>query len=241
MKRDRENSTIIKEFSRFAHSYDSHNTIQKEVAAELVSSLPDKRYKQIIDIGCGSGAIYQNLVKNNHIFEAFFALDSSDDMLRRHPFDDKIKKYCIDFDQKNAFNTIKSKANTLLISSSALQWSRDLDRLYKKLSKLSKDIHFAIFTSNTFKTLHQVARIKSPIESASVIEETILKYYEAKVECKTYRLYFNTTREMFQYIKKSGVSGGKKTLSYQETKALIDNYPLAYLEFEVLFVSSIAV
>lgn len=41
---------------------------------------------------------------------------------------------------------------------------------------------------------------------------------------------------MFKYIKKSGVSGGEKQLSYKETKQLMHTYPLSYLEFEVLFV-----
>jgi malonyl-CoA O-methyltransferase len=43
---------------------------------------------------------------------------------------------------------------------------------------------------------------------------------------------------MFRYIKKSGVSGGKKRLGYKEMKALMKHYPLDYLEFEVLFVEA---
>jgi malonyl-CoA O-methyltransferase len=43
---------------------------------------------------------------------------------------------------------------------------------------------------------------------------------------------------MFNYIKKSGVSGGEKQLTYKQTKQLMKNYPLNYLEFEVLFVKA---
>jgi malonyl-CoA O-methyltransferase len=43
---------------------------------------------------------------------------------------------------------------------------------------------------------------------------------------------------MFRYIKKSGVSGGEKQLSYKETRHLMETYPLDYLEFEVLFVKA---
>jgi len=43
---------------------------------------------------------------------------------------------------------------------------------------------------------------------------------------------------MFRYIKKSGVSGGEKQLNYQQMKRLMENYPLNYLEFEVLFVEA---
>jgi malonyl-CoA O-methyltransferase len=43
---------------------------------------------------------------------------------------------------------------------------------------------------------------------------------------------------MFRYIKQSGVSGGERKLSYTQTKQLMENYPLKYLEFEVLFIEA---
>jgi len=108
------------------------------------------------------------------------------------------------------------------------------------LSKLSKQVHFSIFTSNTFKTLHQTANIDSPIYSTKTLKNIITKYYAANFEIKTYTLYFDDTREMFKYIKKSGVSGGEKQLGYTQTKELMTKYPLDYLEFEVLFVSTVS-
>jgi malonyl-CoA O-methyltransferase len=44
---------------------------------------------------------------------------------------------------------------------------------------------------------------------------------------------------MLRYIKKSGVSGGVKQLGYTEMKTLMLEYPLSYLEFEVIFVKVI--
>ena len=66
----------------------------------------------------------------------------------------------------------------------------------------------------------------------------ITKYYNANFQLNSYQLEFETTREMFKYIKKSGVSGGEKQLSYRQIKQLMENYPLKYLEFEVLFVEA---
>jgi malonyl-CoA O-methyltransferase len=45
---------------------------------------------------------------------------------------------------------------------------------------------------------------------------------------------------MFQYIKRSGVSGGEKQLGFKEIKVLMNSYPLDYLEFEVLFVNTVS-
>ena len=54
-------STIIKEFSRFAHQYEQHNMIQIQVAKRVVEKLPKNAYGTILDIGCGSGQILRNI------------------------------------------------------------------------------------------------------------------------------------------------------------------------------------
>jgi malonyl-CoA O-methyltransferase len=111
-----------------------------------------------------------------------------------------------------------------------------LDFTLSEIAKKASRAYLAIFTSNTFKTLHETAQISSPIYPEAVLRETIKRYYHAEFELKKYKLHFESVREMFNYIKKSGVSGGEKQLSYQQTKQLMKQYPLDYLEFEVLFV-----
>ena len=231
-------SNVIQEFSRFAHEYDTYNVIQAEVAKSLVTQLPSSHYTTLIDIGCGSGEVYKNLEKNNVFFDHLIALDSSPEMLDIHPSGSKIEKICADFNRIQTFENFSLGHNTLVLSSSALQWSKDLDFTLSEISKKSSTGYFAIFTSNTFKTLHETAKITSPIYSADVLRATIEKYYHATFELKEYRLYFKSVREMFNYIKKSGVSGGEKQLTYKQTKQLMKRYPLAYLEFEVLFVKA---
>ncbi|UPT77592.1 methyltransferase domain-containing protein [Sulfurovum sp. XGS-02] len=231
-------STVIQEFSRFAHEYDTYNVIQAEVAKALVEQLPPSHYTTLIDIGCGSGEVYKNLVKHDLSFEQVLVLDSSPEMLEIHPSSKKIKKICADFNKLQAFEHLPYRPGNLLLSSSALQWSKDLDFTLSEIAKKSHLAYFAIFTSNTFKTLHETAQIPSPIYPESVLRETIEKYYRATFEVKKYKLHFESVREMFNYIKKSGVSGGEKQLCYRETKQLMKRYPLDYLEFEVLFVKA---
>ena len=231
-------SNVIQEFSRFAHEYDTYNVIQAEVAKLLVEELSSSRYATIIDIGCGSGEVYKNLEKKNVAFDHLIVLDSSQEMLELHPSSNKIEKRCADFNRLQTFEELSLSPETLVLSSSALQWSKGLDFTLSEISKRSPHAYFAIFTSNTFKTLHETANIKSPIYTKAVLRETIEKYYHAEFELKEYRLYFETVREMFNYIKKSGVSGGEKQLTYKQTKQLMKRYPLDYLEFEVLFVKA---
>jgi malonyl-CoA O-methyltransferase len=229
-------SKVTQEFSRFAYAYDRYNIIQAEVAQSLVAQLPKSDHQTIIDIGCGSGEVYKNVKKCALSYDRFIAFDSSAQMLEIHPDALGIEKICGDFNQPQAFDFISPSKSNLLLSSSALQWSQDLDMTLKRLSLISSKAYFAIFTSNTFGTLHRVAGATSPIYSEAILREKVASYYDAEFELKTYRLKFETVRDMFAYIKKSGVSGGDKQLGYNQMKILMENYPLDYLEFEVLFV-----
>ena len=215
--------------------------IQNEVAKTLVDKIIYKPYSSIIDIGCGSGAVFKYLEDKKIISEKYIALDSSEEMLALHPSEAQVEKVCSNFDTSHAFSTLDNVYDsTLVLSSSALQWSQDIDSLFLNISTLAKEAYFAIFTDKTFFTLHQSAKLTSPIYSAKALEQSIQKYYDASFEIKTYKRYFDTSREMFSYIKKSGVSGANKRLSYKEAKALMHSYPLNYLEFEVLFVKAVS-
>ena len=232
-------SNVIEEFSRFAHQYDKHNIIQAKVAKIVVDKLSLNAYNRILDIGCGSGEVFKNLKDHDIFFEELIAFDSSQPMLDIHPTEKKVIKVCSDFNDKNFLKTLPFETYDLLLSSSALQWSKDLDFTLDKLATLAKSFHSAIFTSGTFKTLHQLANISSPIYSAETLQEHILKHYtDVSFELHHFTLSFESTREMFRYIKKSGVSSGEKKLGYKETKQLMEKYPLDHLEFEVLFVEA---
>jgi len=233
-REEKNSDKVIKEFSRFAHVYDKYNVIQAKVADSLVAKIPIKHYPKVIDIGCGSGEIFKNFDKKGISFESFIAIDSAQNMLNIHPNKENIQKICLDFNHLE--NMIIPKAN-LLISSSALQWSSDLDYTVKKLSVFSDTFYTCLFTASTFKTLHKTAKVKSPIYTTEEIQNIFMQYFsDIKFELHQYKLDFNTTREMFQYIKQSGVSSGERKLSYKQTKKLMKEYPLSYLEFEVLFI-----
>lgn len=230
---------VVQEFSRFAHQYDKHNMIQAKVAKTLVEQLSLSSYRRVIDIGSGSGEVFKNFKKHNISVEKFVALDASQEMLSLHPSDANVLKICANFNEKYFFKQIPQSNVDLIISSSALQWSTDLDFTLAGLSKLSDAFHATVFTSGTFKTLHKVAGVNSPIYEIDVIQERIKKYYSSvSFTIHQYRLDFSSTREMFRYIKQSGVSSGERKLSYKQTKKLIQKYPLKYLEFEVLFVEA---
>ncbi len=232
---------IVKEFSRFAYEYNKYNVIQKEVAKRLASYVPKGFYNKILDLGSGDGAIYHTLNHNNDIkFNSFVAFDFSKEMLEIHPTNKHIEKVCKDFNQLDSFSMFKKYEFDLLISSSALQWSSNLFSLLTTIAPIANRHYFAFFTSNTFKTLHKTADISSPIYSREELIDTLDKVFKYEMEIVEYTLEFNSVYEMLKYIKRSGIGGGVKPLSYKQTKNLLESYPLEYLEFEVLFVKVIS-
>ena len=227
---------IVEEFSKFAYEYNKYNVIQKEVAKKLLGYLDKCEYDKVLDIGSGDGEIHKNLLHQGVQFKEFVALDFSEAMLSIHPDAKNIKKVCLDFNKRDFFLFSEKEKFDLLISSSALQWSENLNLVLSSIKKLSSELYFSFFTSNTFKCLHEIVTITSPIYSKEEIINALDNNFKYEIEVEEYRLYFNSVHEMLRYIKKSGVSGGVEQLSYGQMKSLMRRYPLNYLEFEVLFV-----
>lgn len=221
----------IKEFSRHANSYDLYTSVQKEVARHLVSGVLS-RPKSILDLGCGCGAVYKNITWQ---IEQFVGVDSSWEMSEKHP---TCKEVCIvheDFESPLLAQKLDASYD-LIISSSALQWSNDIESIVQFASLTCKEGAFAIFTDKTFDAIYRTSGLETFLPNAKALTGIFEKYFTCKHEIKTFQLFFEDNISKFRYIKKSGVSGGAKRLSVAQTKALIQNYPLSYLEFEVLFV-----
>jgi len=227
---------VVKEFSRYAHEYNRYNLIQKAVAQKMCALLERKHYDKVLDLGAGDGAIYENLLAQNISVSNFVALDFSQEMLAIHPTDSNIKKLCLDFNENDFSSLFKPNEFELIVSSSALQWSSNLSHVLKEISPLANEFFFSFFTANTFKTLHRVLGVVSPILKREDIVDALDNYFEYELEVVEYKMEFESVHEMLRYIKHSGVSGGKKQLSYKQIKNLISIYPLDYLEFEVMFV-----
>ena len=225
---------ISSEFSRHAIEYDNYNIIQNRVIKKLLSCVEQKP-KNILDLGCGSG----NLCKAvDWEYSHFTGVDFAPGMLELHPKSKKIECIYGDFNDNTLFENLLTCVYDYIFSLSALQWADNLDKVFSNIKKLNAPIALAIFTSNTFKTLNRTASINSILRSAYEVNELQKKYFNANFEIVNYKLEFESTRDMFRYIKRSGVSGSRKILSYKESKKLLNEYPLDYLEFEVVFIYS---
>ena len=178
----------------------------------------------MIDLGCGSEGLckYKN-------FEFYLGIDKSEEMLKLNPCN-TIKA---DFNTKECFEILKKYDFEQLISFSALQWADDLEFVFKEIKSLNKEYVLAIFTSNTFKSLHNYLQIDSPIHSKDTILHTSKILNPKKIEILRYKLLFDSPLEMLKYIKLSGVKGDVKVNPFK-LKRFIKEFPFSELEFEVV-------
>ena len=226
---------IKNQFSKFASEYNNNNIIQQIVSKALVREIKNKP-KKILELGCGSGQIFKNI---DFDFDYYKAIDFSQEMCDIHPTNKNLDIFCLNFDSDEFFKNIKDEQYDLVLSSSALQWSKDLSKIIDALSKISNEVNMVLFTSNTFRTIFELTNSKSPILELETIKDIFSKFYDSTFEVLEYKLEFETKKELFSYIKNSGVSGETNTLSFKNAKHLYKNYDKSYLEFEVVFIKGI--
>ena len=225
---------IREQFGKYAKTYNKYSKIQQIGAELLVDNLP-KKIDTVLDIGCGNGRILNALKGREIEFQKFYGIDFSEKMLELHPKGKNIELYIADFNSAGFSKLYSEYKIDIAVSSSALQWAKDIDYTLKTISQIAPKGLFFIFTSNTFKSLHDTAKVKSPIHDKQKVLSAFNKFYkEQKVEHLSFKLEFDSTLEMLRYIKKSGVSGGGFGLTYRELKRVMQEYKLNYLEFEAM-------
>jgi len=222
---------VKKQFNKYAKLYPNRSIIQQKGAEILVNSLP-KSLGKVIDLGCGNGRLLQLLKKEQYSFEKFYGVDFADSMLALHPKEENIELMLGDFNKAATFQKLQILGANTLLSASALQWAKDINFTFASCAQTAPFAAFFLFSSGTFKTIHQIAKVHSPIHSYQHLEAAFIKNYRPlKIEQFHFKLPFNSTHKMLRYIQESGVSGNLM-LPYKTLKRILQNYPYDYLEFE---------
>lgn len=243
-----------------SRSYAKNCALQNEVAKVLVDFCDEffRNSRKIIDLGAGSGNIAKNL--GDKQIDFFLAIDNAPNMIALHPQNlphiNRIKLLCYDFEDYDF-----SDDYDLVLSSSALQWAKDLDLLFKRLvdsaqksresseSLESKKSHesseskpkrfaFAIFTRESLSALHAFLGTKSPLKSTTEILAIAKKYFCIESKMQKFSLNFSTRDEFLAYLKNGGLLGGGN-LSFAQKKRLRFGAPFVSADFEVLFVKGV--
>lgn len=208
---------INKNFSKHANTYDKYASVQDICAKELISRVNSSNFKNIIDLGCGTGN-YTNLLRNKFLKAKIKAVDISPEMIKYAKT--KIGENGVEFLVKDAEKYKFNEKFDLISSNASFQWFSDLDGYLNKCrDALSQGgvILFSSFGPETFKELHKTLEIfygdNLEISAMSFVGKTRLKaickqlFKTFSIEEKTYKFKYNSLAELLKEIKYTGTSG----------------------------------
>lgn len=226
-------------FNKHAKTYHLFAHIQQQIAIYLMQFLKQKHYDKVLDLGSGSGAVFKALEQQNIIIEDFIALDNSINMLKLHPtHSSNIQKISLEHAD---FEEYVFQTYDLILSSSSLQWARDLKSVLEKMAFSSKEVALAIHTDFSLHEVHEFLGTPSPLRDIKTLKSLIkdaFKNFQIELENKRFALYFSHKQDCLNYLKKCGLLGGS-TLSFKQKKHFFQNMAFEKLSYEVLLFSGI--
>lgn len=209
--------TIKKNFSRYALCYDNYSNIQDHAGAKLIEILPKNQFRNIIDIGCGTGS-YTKLLRESFPTAKIKAVDISEAMINVATA--KLHEQEIDFLIADAQRTAFGNAFDLISSNACFQWFDDLQTTlgnYSRLLEPSGTILFSIFAPATFRELsesvNQLYRKDMKVSSAAFLEmaeikEMLQKYFsQVSIERENLKETYVSLQQLLNTIKYTGTRG----------------------------------
>ncbi len=224
-------------FNKQYKTYATNATLQYNIARKLVKFALDSSIKSILDLGAGNGNVALNL-SSFHI-DYFLGIDNSSQMLSLHPINlpyiRNIKLENINFEDYD----FACDAD-LIISSSALHWACNLERLFMKIAErygrylYSPKIAFSVFTNNSLASLHSFLGTTSPLRSSANLTAMIKKYFVGEFHIEHTKKHFSSTHYLLAHLKYCGLLGGGE-IPYKDKKRLKFDTTLLDLEYEILY------
>ncbi len=215
---------IIKNFSRYAHTYDRYADVQRRTALALLGMIRENNVNRILEIGAGTGN-YTLLLREKFTDSSIKAIDISEEMIE--VASGKIKDKRIEFILADAELIDLTESFDLITSNACFQWFEDLEaalRKYKNLLRENGLVSFSIFGPRTFWELNM--SLKYLFKNISVTSENFMakekledllnkNFKEAEIKESIFEESFPCLRDMLNKIRYTGINGnglGRKIL-----------------------------
>lgn len=231
--------TIIRNFSRYAYTYDRYADIQKLTALKLLEDLDGQVFSKILELGCGTGN-YTQLLRNKFRPALLKAIDISRQMIEvaRQKLNDKR----VDFIVADAETLSVDENFDCITSNACFQWFDDLGQtmqIYKRLLKKDGTILFSIFGPLTFRELN--TSLRSILENSSPsanqfmgkdrIKEILERNFKSvRIKEAMYKETFARLRDLLHKIKYSGISAGALNGKISFNRRLLKRLEEIYLD-----------
>lgn len=207
---------IVRNFSRYAYTYDKYAQMQRMVALRLKEQIREDGFKRILEIGCGTGN-YTQLLREKFRNAKLKALDISDKMIE--VAQQKLKDKEIEFIVADAETANLNEVFDLITSNACFQWFENLEKAlikYKNLLKTGGVIAFSIFGPFTFWELNSSLKYNLKVASIAAsnfitiekLEKILNQNFNAvRINEVRYRESFLNLRDLLNKIKYMGMRG----------------------------------
>lgn len=188
-------------FSKALSDYNENARIQKKMAEHLAGLLSRKSYKNILEIGCGTGFLTELLNKTIK-FESYTAIDIVEDC---RSYINHINPN-INFIQADIENFSPEFAPDLIISNASLQWTENFEKTVKKLKNcLNKDgeLIFSTFGTENFKEISLITGTSLNYYSLKALEELFPDSYICP---EIHIMAFETPKDVLKHLQLTGVN-----------------------------------
>lgn len=210
-------SLVKRNFSRFAGRYDGYSSVQQRAGQRLINGLGSEMFRQILDIGCGTGN-YTLLLREKFPRADIKAVDFSSSMIEVAA--NKLAGQQIEFAVADAELMALNRRFDLITSNACFQWFGNLERAienYKGAIENGGVVLFSIFGPKTFARLRDaISRLlkkEISISSNDFLDAdgltAILKknFNNISVEEQIFEETYPSVRQLLSTIKYTGTQG----------------------------------
>lgn len=194
-------------FDKRFTTYDDNAIVQRKAACHLLdfvekNSFDSKKFKNIIEIGCGTGILTEEIVKRY----------SPEKIVLNDIFDTRkyIKESYENFILGDIMKIELPQAQTI-VSSSVFQWITPFEHLIKKLAPY-ENLVFSIYTEGNLKEITEHFGISLEYYSHEELTQILKKFFPEVIFAKEQiTLEFSSPFEALRHLQATGVTGFGKT------------------------------
>ena len=207
---------ISSRFEKHLKDYDKNARVQKLMAEKLVTLCSKRKYKNILEIGCGTGLLTREIVKNIE-FENYTAIDivgECEPYIKK--IDSRVKFVAKDVEESLSYLTPTLSCSSgegesmpdLIISNAALQWLDNFEGTVNKLQNklaLEGEFIFSTFGKENFREIFYIMGTSLKYYSEQELKEMFpgADIYPQEIHIMS----FKEPREVLKHLQLTGVNG----------------------------------
>ncbi len=205
---------IARRFEQAKETYQSHATVQFQMAEQLVAMAANylpKHLEKVFELGCGTGFLTEAML-NHFAINTYCANDLVSDV--KSTIGSIVEKYqsCeFSFLEGDMEKILFPEKLSMICSGAAIQWIKDLPVFFKKAYEALSTKGFLVvstFGPNNYSQIKKLTGCGIEYTDAMELMQMASDYFKV-VDFKEWHqpLYFDTPLEVLKHMRLTGVNG----------------------------------